>query len=64
MLTVIKRFQKSHNKTVGFKASGGIRSKSDAADYIALGQDIVGKDWLSAKTFRLGASSLLKALVD
>jgi deoxyribose-phosphate aldolase len=47
---------------VGFKASGGIRTVADAAAYLDLADRIMGPDWATPNTFRLGASSLLAAL--
>ncbi|MDX6750899.1 deoxyribose-phosphate aldolase [Geminicoccaceae bacterium 1502E] len=44
---------------VGFKASGGIRSVADAAQYLALADEIVGPGFVRPATFRIGASSLL-----
>jgi deoxyribose-phosphate aldolase len=64
MLTVIKNFQDTQQKTIGFKASGGVRTVQDAAAYIHLVDLIFGESWLSPKTFRIGASSLLVNLLD
>jgi len=47
---------------VGFKASGGIRTVADARTYLDLADSIMGPDWATPTTFRLGASSLLDAL--
>ena len=44
---------------VGFKASGGIRTVTEAAGYIALVRDILGPAALSAARLRFGASALL-----
>lgn len=49
--------------THGLKVSGGIRTVADAALYLALADRIMGPDWASPKTFRIGASSLHAALV-
>ena len=49
-------------RPVGFKASGGIRTVDDAGTYLALADEIMGADWATPTTFRLGASSLLDAL--
>jgi deoxyribose-phosphate aldolase len=48
---------------VGFKASGGIRTVSDARVYLELAEGIMGTDWISPDTFRFGASALLDALL-
>ena len=47
----------------GFKASGGIRSLADAKTYLDLADEIMGPDWASPKTFRLGSSTLYDALI-
>lgn len=44
---------------VGFKASGGIRTVSEAVTYFSLVADILGPDALHPARFRIGASSLL-----
>jgi deoxyribose-phosphate aldolase len=45
--------------TVGFKASGGIRTVADAAVYIGLVRQILGADALQPARLRFGASGLL-----
>ena len=44
---------------VGFKPSGGIRTVADAAVFIALTEEILGREALNAQRFRIGASSVL-----
>ena len=44
---------------VGLKPAGGIRSVEDAGAYLALADEIMGRDWATRSTFRFGASSLL-----
>ncbi|MCJ2139224.1 deoxyribose-phosphate aldolase [Methylobacterium sp. E-066] len=51
-------------RPAGLKVSGGLRSVADAGAYLALADRIMGPDWVSAKTFRLGASSLFGALMQ
>ena len=51
-------------KKVGFKASGGIRQVDQAMAYAKLAEDIMGKGWVSPKTFRLGASGLLDEIIN
>ncbi|MGB0940981.1 MAG: deoxyribose-phosphate aldolase [Marinomonas sp.] len=60
MLDVIKE----KNLQVGFKAAGGVKTAQDAAAYLSLAQDILGKDWIQASSFRFGASSLLGNLLN
>jgi len=50
---------RNSGKPVGFKASGGVRTVADAGDYLALAEKVMGKGWVSPKTFRFGASGLL-----
>ncbi len=59
MLTEIR----ASGRPAGLKVSGGLRSVADAAAYLALADRIMGPDWASPKTFRLGASSLFGALM-
>ena len=47
----------------GFKASGGIRTAQEAAEYLELADALFGSDWATPATFRFGASSLLAALL-
>lgn len=54
---------KSGGKKVGFKASGGIKTFSDAQSYMVLARSIMGTDWVSPKHFRIGASSVLNDLL-
>src|SRR5262249_40803764 len=49
-------------RSVGFKASGGIRTVADARTYLALADRIMDPAWATPATFRFGASSLLDAL--
>lgn len=55
MLEVIKE----SGKNVGFKAAGGIKTVAVAADYLKLAKTIMGEDFITKKTFRFGASSML-----
>lgn len=52
------------DRPAGLKVSGGLRGVADAAPYLALADRIMGPDWASPRTFRLGASSLLVVLTD
>lgn len=59
MLEAIKRCK----KPVGFKPAGGIKTTEDCGAYLALADDIMGPNWVSSKTFRFGASSVLDDLL-
>ena len=62
MMTVIR--DKGVKAEVGFKPAGGVRSAEDAAIYLKLADDILGRDWADARHFRFGASSLLTSLLN
>ncbi|MTH97487.1 deoxyribose-phosphate aldolase [Roseibium sp. RKSG952] len=63
MLTAIEEARRDHQKNVGFKPAGGIRTVEEAGAYLALADRILGHNWVSAQTFRFGASGLLNALI-
>jgi deoxyribose-phosphate aldolase len=55
MLAVVRQA----HRTVGCKASGGIRNVEQAARYLDLADQIMGAEWATRANFRFGASSLL-----
>lgn len=59
MMTVIKE----KNTAVGFKPAGGVRDAEQAALFLDTAAEILGQDWVSPRTFRFGASSLLTNLL-
>ncbi|GGB57567.1 deoxyribose-phosphate aldolase [Roseibium aquae] len=63
MLTAIEEARRDHRRDVGFKPAGGIKTIADAQAYLDLADRIMGSNWVSAATFRFGASGLLDALV-
>lgn len=48
---------------VGFKAAGGVRTTEDAKIYLDMADKMMGTEWVNAKHFRFGASSLLTNLL-
>jgi len=62
----IKEYEQLHNKKIGIKVSGGVRTVEDALRYYTIVKETLGKEWLTPELFRIGASSLsqniLKAL--
>ncbi len=48
---------------VGIKVSGGIREVAAVARYLALADAIMGPDWVTPATFRIGASAVLDDLL-
>ena len=59
----IKEMTDKLNRPFGMKVAGGVRTIEQAVEYIALASKIMGPDWVQPKTFRIGASQLLDALV-
>jgi deoxyribose-phosphate aldolase len=59
MLTSIAAGAHMSPRQIGFKAAGGIKTVADAAIYIRLQRQILGEPALTARRFRIGASSLL-----
>jgi deoxyribose-phosphate aldolase len=62
MLTVIRDMGVAEK--VGFKPAGGVRTAEDAAEYLAMADEILGADWADNMHYRFGASSLLTNLLN
>jgi deoxyribose-phosphate aldolase len=58
MLDTIAEFYKKTGKMIGFKPAGGIADPETAYTYYVLVKNILGKEWLNNKLFRIGASRL------
>jgi deoxyribose-phosphate aldolase len=63
LLSVIQASGPSLQKSVGFKAAGGVRTAEDARDYLDLAERLMGKAWVTPAHFRFGASGLLDSLL-
>lgn len=59
MLLVIKHVLEKTHRQIGFKAAGGIKTLSQAGEYIELADLILGRERVNAAHFRLGASRLI-----
>jgi deoxyribose-phosphate aldolase len=64
MCQAIKEYQKKKKKNIGFKAAGGIVSVEDAILYYSIVKEVLGKEWLNNKLFRIGASRLANNLLS
>jgi len=62
MMTAINDFYHKTGNRIGIKIAGGVSSCETAAEYLKLTHSILGKDWLSNKLFRIGASRLADQL--
>jgi deoxyribose-phosphate aldolase len=60
LLSVIRTAE----RPVGIKPSGGIRSLQDAVRFLAMADDVMGRNWASPSTFRFGASHLHAELLE
>lgn len=60
--TMAKAISASKNK-VGLKISGGIRTYEDAIQYFELVEKYLGKNFMTPRMLRIGASSLMKDLI-
>ncbi len=63
MLLVIKHTEPQVKHRLGFKAAGGIRTIAEAAQYIELADSIMGRDWVTPESFRIGASKLVDEIL-
>jgi len=59
MTRAIREYGERTGMAVGFKAAGGIRTAKQSLDWLAMMREEVGKPWMHAGLFRLGASGLL-----
>jgi deoxyribose-phosphate aldolase len=64
MADAIREYYLETGKMVGIKAAGGIRTAQDALPYYVLVHQILGEEWVVPSRFRIGASSLLRNLLD
>lgn len=63
MLLVIRHMLPKLKHPIGFKASGGIRTVEQAAQYIQLADNILGREWVTPQHFRIGASRLVEEIL-
>ena len=62
MLSVIRDMGVAEK--VGFKPAGGVKTAEDAAQYLAMADEILGDKWVDNMHYRFGASSLLTSLLN
>lgn len=63
MLLVLRQATLQLKRNMGIKISGGVREIHQAAQYIELADNIMGKDWVTPATFRIGASQLVDQII-
>ncbi len=64
ILKAIKEYQQDTGKLKGLKVSGGVKTIEQAELYMGFAHATFGKQYLHPHTFRIGASSLLDALLS
>lgn len=63
MCRAIRKFYQMTGTRVGLKPAGGIKTPKDAINWLVLVHSELGEKWMTPKLFRIGASSLLDAIV-
>src|SRR6186997_2949324 len=63
MLEAIRDVYEETGKRVGMKPAGGIRQAKQAVQYLVQLHETLGVEWLTPDLYRLGASSLLNAVL-
>jgi deoxyribose-phosphate aldolase len=64
MCQAIKEYYDKTGIQIGFKPAGGINTVSDALTYYTIVKEVLGKQWLTNKWFRLGTSRLANTLLS
>jgi deoxyribose-phosphate aldolase len=59
MADVVRAHFDATGERIGLKVAGGIRTVADALRQVALVEEVLGAEWLTAARFRIGASSLV-----
>jgi deoxyribose-phosphate aldolase len=64
LMRAVAAFERSTGREVGIKVAGGVRTTRAALGYARLLDETLGSLWRRPQLFRIGASSLLDALVE
>ena len=64
MCKAIKEYYEKTGRKVGFKPAGGINCVRDAVIYYTIVKEVLGAEWLSNETFRLGTSRLANLILS
>ena len=64
MCEAVKEYHLLHDRKVGVKVSGGVRTAQEAVLYYTIVKEVLGKEWLTPEYFRIGASSLAADLLN
>ena len=64
MAQAAKEFYDRKGKRIGIKAAGGIRTSREGLLYTLIVRDLLGEEWISPASFRIGASSLANHILS
>lgn len=64
MCEAIKEYYEQTGIKIGFKPAGGLNTVQDALIYYTIVKEVLGKEWLNNKLFRLGTSRLANLLLS
>ena len=64
MCQAIKEYYDETGIQIGFKPAGGINTVMDAITYYTIVKEVLGKEWLTNRWFRLGTSRLANVLLS
>lgn len=64
MCCAIKEYHSKTDRKIGFKAAGGISTIDDALLYYTIVEEVLGKEWLNSRLFRIGTSRLADMLLE
>lgn len=64
MCEAIKEYYEKTGRRIGFKPAGGMKTVNDALAYYTIVKEVLGKEWLTNKMFRLGTSSLANKILS
>ena len=64
MCRTIREYADETGRNVGIKAAGGISTSSQALLYWTIVKNVLGKEWLNNRLFRIGASRLANNLLS
>ncbi len=64
MCQAIKEYYDETGIQIGFKPAGGINTVMDAVTYYTIVKEVLGKQWLTNKWFRMGTSRLANILLS
>ncbi len=63
MCEAVKQYYAQTGKKVGVKVAGGVSKAQNAIRYLTIVNHVLGKEWLTPRYFRLGASQLMEDII-